>query len=44
MLVAISMVDAARIAATSCNGTFPTRRNVRRESGMRVKPDITASL
>ena len=25
-------------------GTFPTRRDVRLESGMRVKPDVTASL
>ena len=30
--------------AISCFGTFPTRRDVRLESGMRVKPDVTASL
>ena len=29
---------------TSGFGTFPTRRDVRLESGMRVKPDVTASL
>ena len=36
---------AARPArAMSPTGTFPTRRDVRLESGMRVKPDVTASL
>jgi hypothetical protein len=30
--------------AISCIGTFPTRRDVRLESGVRVKPDVSASL
>ena len=33
-----------RYQAMSPIGTFPTRRDVRLESGMRVKPDVTASL